>query len=162
MPKGVPKSKVNRAMPLWFFLDDQLHERLEVYRMKDELVAWNYAIGERVVYSLSAVKLRQKPAYRTDQVGAMLGRAKLTMLRYIEYGQIKPPAKGIRGNKSMQQTAYRWSDKDILDAHAFLCEYSNYRGPSRRELIAQLNQEEALYVARPDGTFVPTWKAKDF
>lgn len=161
MPSGVPNRKVNRAMPLWFYLDDQLHRRLKVHRVRDEVEAWNFATQQRVIYSYTALKLRQKVAYTTEQAGKILGRRPLTLLRYIEWGYVKPPAKGVKPGGHFKTTAYRWSDKDILGVHDYMKTLQGYKGPTRREVVAQLNQEEILYVQSDNG-FVPTWRAKEF
>lgn len=166
-----PAPKVNRRTPRWFYLDDKLHERLHVNRPQDVISCWDYSLNRQVIYGLSDVKKKMKVSYDTKQVGVLVNRAPLTLLRYIERGNIRPPQKGIRGGKNPVMAKYRWSDKNILEAHDWILNQGfndplearkPMETPTRRELRALLNQEDVMYVLNDDGNFVPTWRAKEF
>lgn len=170
-------SKTSRRKPSralnYFYLNGNLHKKLRINRAADEIITWCYPLGKRVTYTYSDVKRRKEPAFTTAEVSKMLNRKRQTIAVAIMEGNIRPPQAtyGLNGEKNMYK--YMWSEKDILEAHAFFltqhCGRPRKDGiivpmymPSVRELRAMIRQEEPLYVRTDDGEFVPVWRAPDF
>lgn len=176
-----------KGMPMWFFVDKQLHKRLKVDRSNDLILCWNFGEGKRVVYTLSSTKIKMRPCFSTNQAAEFLGKTKWLLLKYIQLGMLPTPIQALMpGQKKRQTTRYRWSEDDIMAARDFFAtrkenpadyDIAEYMGkgpnvgwqnpvkgevPTRRELRALMNNEEILYVKGKDGEFLPTWRAKDF
>lgn len=166
-----------KGIPIWFFIDRRLQKRLKVDRSNDLLLTWDFTYNKRVVYTLSSVRVKIKPCYSTKQAAQMLNRYNFTLLRYVESGDLRAPAMAIMPDQVRQQTTrWRWSEEDIMEARDFLATktavgdtYSLLEDrlpakevPSRQQLRALMNNEQVIYVQNPDGSFVPTWLAKDF
>lgn len=164
------RKKANKRkprLPNYFFFNDRLYKRLRVKRERDLVLVWSYSQDRRVGLTYSYVLNNQKPAFTTREVAEMIGRSYRTVVGAVQLGALEPPA--IYAYPSRKVHTYRWRDTDILKLHDwFLTQYKGGHGsttvqrglPSRRELIAMINQEEILYVKEGD-EFVPTWRAKD-
>lgn len=156
----------------YFFLNGMLHKKLVINRGADTVVCWNYPEERRMKYTYSDVLRRKEPAFTTTQVCKMVNRQRLTLEVAMRRGMIERPQHtyGLDENKRLRQ--YMWSEKDIMDLHAYLS--TVHRGRPRKdglitpqhlptpgELRAMIRQEgETLGVMR-DGVFVPTWRAKN-
>jgi len=155
----------------YFFLNQQLHKRLNSNRGKDLLTAWNYPERKKVSYSYTDVVRRHKKAFSTGEVANLLNRSVLTIERAIMRGDIARPQYTYRmgGTKTYK---FYWQEEDIMAAHEYLAsvhigrprndgEITNNSLPTPRELRALINDEDVLYIKQGD-TFVPTWRAKEF
>ena len=49
-----------------FYLNDELHKTLNVFRSEDMLIAWNYPQHKRVAYVLSDCRRNMQRAYIVD------------------------------------------------------------------------------------------------
>jgi hypothetical protein len=103
----------------------------------------------------------------------MLNRERQALEWAILDGNIEEPQYTYGLNAEKRKYKYMWSEKNILEAHAFLSTVHRGRPrkdgrvtpaplPTVRELRAMIRQEELLYVRTESGDFVPVWKAPDF
>ena len=157
----------------YFYLNDNLHKSLHINRGADTITTWCYPLHKRVAYTYSEVKKHKQPAYTTKEVGEMLNRSRLTLEHAILNGDIEPPQHTYGLNEHKRKFKYMWSEKDILEAHAYLSTVHRGRPrndglvtpahlPTIRELRAMIRQEQILYVRGEDGEFRPVWRAQDF
>lgn len=167
-------AKRKRSKPLrYFFLNGDLHKSMHINRSKDIIWAWNYPKAKRAAYTYSDVKKRAGKAFTTKQVCEMVGRTRLILERAIISGNINAPQMTYGLDENRRPHKYMWSEKDIMDLHAFMMTVHRGRPrrdglitssnlPTARELRAMIHQETVLYVKNDDGEFVPTWKATNF
>ncbi len=144
----------------YFFLNGKLHKILSSSRAKDTLVAWRYEDSKRVLYPYSDATKSMETAYSIKQVGDMLNKHRVTIQDYILEGKILTPQKiyPIGGSKDGWYK-YMFSEKDILDLHAYILESGHSKNvPSKAELLALLKHNFILYT-KTDSGFVPVWKA---
>jgi hypothetical protein len=164
--------KTSKKPIKYFYLNDKLHKKLHINRGADVIQTWCYPLSKRVTYTYTDVKKNLQPGFTTQEVGKMLNRHRLTLERAILAGSIERPQFIYGLNEQKKMVRYMWSEKDILDAHAFLSTVHTGRPrhdgvvtpkrlPTRGELRAMIRQSEILYVQR-DGKFVPVWDAEDF
>lgn len=167
----------------FFFLDGKLtpngptvpllHRSLHINRPKDQIITWCYPLHKRVTYTYSEVKKHKQPAFTTREVGKMLNRGRLTLERAILDGKIERPQYSYSLDTNKNMHGYQWSEKNIIEMHAYLCTVHRGRPrrdgrvtpqkmPTLRELRAMIRQEPLLYVRNEDGAFVPVWQAQDF
>jgi hypothetical protein len=157
----------------YFYLNGLLHKSLHINRGADKITTWCYPLTKRVTYTYSAVKKQKEPAYTTKEVGQMLGRDRQVLEWAIIDGNIEEPQHTYGLNADKRKYKYMWSEKDILEAHAYLGTVHRGRPrkdglvtsaplPTVRELRAMIRQEELLYVKTESGEFVPVWRAPDF
>jgi len=147
---------------VYFFLNDKIHKVLTRSRAKDELVAWCYPDGKRVLYSLALVEKTMKNAYSTAEVAQILNRHKITIEDYIIDGKIKTPQIVYPiGNPESTWYKFMFSESDVMDVHQFILDagYTNTL-PSKAELQAILKHNLILYTKTEEGNFVPVWKAE--
>lgn len=168
------KARRNKTSPLnVFFLNGKLHKKLRIVRPADTIETWCYPEHRRVAYTYSDVRKNYKPAFSTQQVADMLGKSGMTVQNAISAGGIETPAIMYSLNESKRKFAYRWSEEDIMNLHAYML--SIHRGrprndgkitpqqlPTAAELRAMIRQEQIFYVKMDDGSFRPTWRAQDF
>lgn len=165
-----PKSD-KRPKLKYFFLEGDLHKKLNINRGADTLTAWNYPQGKRMVYAYSIALKRYKPAFTTNEVAAMMMRERQVLIRAIKNGDIEVPQNTYALNEGKNFYQYMWSEDDIMDLLKFLStihrgrprkdgEITTQHLPTPVELRAIIRNEEPLYVRNGDA-FVPTWKAKD-
>lgn len=147
---------------LYFFINGKVHKVLKKSRARDELIAWCYPDGKRVLYSYSQVEKEMQTAYSIQEAAQLLNRHKVTLEDYILEGKIKQPQKVYPiGNPSSTWNKYMLSEKDILDIHQFILDAGYLRNlPSRAELNALLKHNMILYTKDSDGKFIPVWKAE--
>lgn len=168
-----PKRRKSSKTLRYFFLNDELHKTLNVYRPDDMLVAWNYPQRKRVAYVLSDCKLHMQRAYGINDVAKIFNRQRKSIFRYIYNGNIPAPAKSYPLHESTKEGKYFFSERDIFGLHDYLLTVSRGRprkdgqrvatdAPSRRELEAMLRNENILYVKTSDGEFSPVWKQPDW
>lgn len=131
-------------------------------RAKDELIAWCYPDGKRVLYSYNLVERNMENAYTVKDAAALLNRHKVTVEEYILAGKIKEPQKVYPiSNPDSTWFKFMLSESDILDIHQFILDAGYIRDlPSRTELQAILKHNLILYTKTNDGSFVPVWKAE--
>jgi hypothetical protein len=145
---------------LYFFLNNKLHKVIRMSRARDEIVAWCYSDKKRVLYSYIDAQKNMENAYTIKQVGAILGRHKVTIEEYILQGKITIPQKVYPISKP-ESTWYKFmfSESDILKLHEYILEAGYTKNiPSKAELRALLKNNMILYTKTVDG-FVPVWKA---
>src|SRR5574338_493126 len=160
------KRKRKRSEPLskYFYLEGDLHKRLHIQRGADILTAWNYPKYKRVGYTYTDVKRRAERAFTTVEVAEMLNRTRLTVELAILAGNIHPPQKTYH-LETWEDYQYLWSEKDIMEAHAYF--KTVHRGrprkdgmitpqllPSERELRAMIRGDAILYVKTEDGEYI--------
>jgi hypothetical protein len=159
-------------LPLYFFLNDELHKKFHINRGQDLLTAWNYPASKKVKASYSTTIRRHKPAFSTTDVCKMVNRGRLTIELAMKNGMIERPQHtyGLDENRNLFQ--YFWREEDIMNLLEYLAsvhrgrprndgEITTHDLPTPRELRAMINDEHVLYVKQGD-TYVPTWRAKEF
>ena len=156
------KRKSTTKKFLYFFLNNKIHRVLSSSRSKDEIIAWSYLDGKRVLYSHSQVLKNMESAYSTAQVAVLLNKHKVTIEDYILDGKIKRPQKVYPiGNPDSKWYKFMYSESDIMDIHEFILESGYSKNvPSKAELRALLKHSFILYTKSSDGKFVPVWKAE--
>ena len=146
----------------YFFLNGKVHKTLSSSRAKDTLVAWRYEDSKRVMYPYLEAKKNMETAYSIKEVGEMLNKHRVTIQDYILEGKILTPQKIYPIGKSPEDGWYKYlfSEKDILDLHAYILESGHSKNlPSKAELLALLKHNFILYT-KTDSGFVPVWKAE--
>jgi hypothetical protein len=130
-------------------------------RARDELVAWCYADKKRMLYSYVDVQKNMENAYTITQVGAILGRHRVTIEEYILQGKITTPEKVYPISKPESTwSKFMFSESDILKLHEYILEAGYTKNiPSKAELRALLKNNMILYT-KTDSGFVPVWKAE--
>lgn len=169
------KKKKPKAKPLrYFFFHGDLHKKIHISRGNDIIIAWNYPKGEAKKYSYTDVKRNGERAFSTRQVCDMVGRSKHRIDAAISAGNIRRPQVTYGMDAERNEYAYYWSEKDIMDLHAFLITVHRGRPrldgrvtaggglPTAAELRAMIRQGTVFYVKDSDGNFVPTWDAEKF
>lgn len=153
-----------KGTPIWFYIDGRLHKRISVDRSNDVLKCWDFTEQRPVVYALSSAKLRMRPCFNTNQVGALINRNPHRIRHLLADGELKEPMKACYpGRPIVQSTRWRWSEDDVMAARDYFAGKRHTDNiPTRRELRALMNQEDILYIQQGDGSFAPTWRAKDF
>lgn len=146
----------------YFFLNGKIHKVIKASRAKDEMIAWCYPDGKRVLYSYNLVEKNMENAYSVKDAGVLLNRHKVTIEEYILQGKIKKPQKVYPiSNPESKWFKFMFSESDILDIHQFILDAGYIRDlPSRAELQAILKHNLILYTKTNDGRFVPVWKAE--
>jgi hypothetical protein len=157
-----------------FFLNGDLHRKIEINRGKDIIVAWNYTKGRKMTYSYTDVLRRKQTAFPTKEVSQILNRSVLSLELAITNGSIKRPQYTYNiFDPDKKVSGFFWTEKDILDALDYFA--SLHRGrprkdggitaasdlPTPREVRAMMNNEQILYVKDGD-KFIQSWKAKEF
>lgn len=146
---------------LYFFLNNKLHKVIRSSRARDEMIAWCYPDKKRVLYSYADTQKNMENAYTIKQVGAIVGRHKVTIEEYILQGKIKEPQRVYPISKP-DSTWYKFmfSESDILKLHEYILEAGYTKDlPSKAELRALLKNNMILYT-KTDSGFVPVWKAE--
>lgn len=146
---------------LYFFLNNKLHKVIRSSRARDEMVAWCYPDKKRVLYSYADAQKNMENAYTIKQVGALVGRHKVTIEEYILQGKIQEPQRVYPISKP-DSTWYKFmfSESDILKLHEYILEAGYTKDlPSKAELRALLKNNMILYT-KTDSGFVPVWKAE--
>lgn len=179
--EGTGKNVRKKSRTLnYFYLDGELdgktkpllHKKLHINRAQDTITTWCYPLHKRVVYTYSDVLHSKGPAFTTKEVAKMLMCGHLRLERAILRGDIEAPQKTYGLNERRNPYGYRWSERDVLGAHAFLSTVhmgrprndgliNPKRMPTVRELRAMMRDEEILYVKQGDA-FLPTWRAENF
>lgn len=164
-----PKKKPLR----YFFYKGDLCKKIHINRGSDIITAWNYPKRKLEPYVYSDVKKNGEPAYGTVQVLNMLNRKDRRIISVsIANGDINEPQRTYGLDEKQNGYAYYWSEKEILDFHAFLSTQHQGRPrkdgrvnpgnlPTKSELQAMLRQGTVFYVKVGD-EFVPTWDAEKF
>ena len=147
---------------LYFFLNGKIHKVLKRSRARDELIAWSYPDGKRMLYSYSQVEKNMQHAYSTKEAASLLNKHKVTLEEYILQGKIKQPQRVYPiGNPNSTWNKYMLSESDILDIHQFIIDTGYSKNtPSKAELQALLKHNMILYTKSSEGNFVPVWKAE--
>lgn len=169
---GKPRKRNVRPKLYYFFINGKLHKRLHVNRGSDQLTAWNYPDGKRMVYSYTDVLKRHQKAFTTPQVAKLIGRNPETVARAIWSDSIPEPQFTYGLDENRNKYKYMWREEDIVALHEYLS--TVHKGaprkdggitpqalPTLREIRAMINEEEILYIKQDDDTFIPSWRAKD-
>jgi hypothetical protein len=146
----------------YFFLNGKVHKVLSSSRAKDLIIAWSYEDSKRVMYPYLEAKKSMENAYSIKQVGEMLNKHRVTIQDYILEGKILTPQKIYPIGKTSEEGWYKYlfSEKEILDLHAYILESGHSKNvPSKAELLALLKHNFILYT-KTDSGFVPVWKAE--
>lgn len=146
----------------YFFLNGKVHKVLSSSRAKDLIIAWRYEDSKRVMYPYLEAKKSMENAYSIKQVGEMLNKHRVTIQDYILEGKILTPQKIYPIGKTSEEGWYKYlfSEKEILDLHAYILESGHSKNvPSKAELLALLKHNFILYT-KTDSGFVPVWKAE--
>jgi len=162
----------------FLYINDELHRKLKINKSKDIYTAQNTRTGEVRTYSYFVVRETHKMAYNTREVGEMLGRTPDRIRALISKGVVDPQKQSYNHFTGIQEFKTR---PNVKTTHTGRCEYyfkpeevhmlrdhieltaSNNRVvPSKAQLEALMDQSVVLYVKKGDGTFVPTWKAKEY
>lgn len=179
--KGEGKTTRKKSRTLnYFYLDGDLdgklrpllHKKLHINRGQDTITAWCYPLHKRVAYTYSDVLHSKQNAFTTVEAAKMLMRSRLTLERAILNGDIEAPQMTYGLNERKNNFKYMWSERDVLNAHAYLSTVhmgrprrdglvSPRRMPTVRELRAMMRDQEILYVKVGD-EFKPTWRAENF
>lgn len=169
------KSKRRRSAKTlrYFFLNNELHKTINIFRSEDLLITWNYPQHKRVAYVLSDCKLHMQRAYGINEVAEMFNRNRKSIFRYIYNGNIPAPQKSYPLHESSKEGKYFFSENDIFNLHDYL--KTVYVGrprkdggrsvtdsPSKRELEAILRNDTILYIKTSDGEYAPVWKQPDW
>lgn len=156
----------------YFYLNGNLHKKLHINRGIDQITTWCYPLAKRIAYSYTDVKKRKEPAFTTKEVTKMLNRNRVVLEEAIMYGNIERPQFTYGLDENRKMCKYMWSEKNILEMHAFLSTVHRGRPrkdglvtpqrlPTVRELRAIIRNDEVLYVKVGD-EFKPVWQAEDF
>jgi hypothetical protein len=168
-----PKGNKRPSLPLYFYINEQVHRRLRINRGQDIVVTWNYPEGKKITYNYTDTLRRFKPCFGTQAVAKMVMRKRLVIDIALRDGMIERPQRTYSLDESRKPLFYMWSEKDILDLLAYLSTVHRGRPrkdgqitpaylPTPREVKAMINGEgETLWVKQGDN-FVPTWRAKEF
>lgn len=162
----------NRLIPLYFYLDGDLHKVLRTNRSQDLVWAWNYKEHKQVIHVFSEARRKHGKAYTIAQVSDMIGRHRVIIEKYILEGKIRTPQRAYALH-SKKPGAYYFSDKDVYELHDYLLTVHRGRPrkdgiitpsgiPSRAELRAMLVTGYATYIKNEDGEFVQVWKENDW
>ena len=168
-------TQTKRPTLKYFFINDQLHRKLEINRGKDLLTAWNFPEGKKVSFSYTDVLKRYEKAFTTKEVGAMINRTPTSIKNAIGCGMLRVPQYTYDiTDPDKRLFQYMWSEKDILETLDYFSEVHRGRPrkdggqtaaanlPTPREVRAMIHEEgETLYIQSGD-TFIPTWRAKGF
>lgn len=149
-----------------------LHKSLYINRSTDTIIAWCYPLEKRVAYTYSDVRRKMDPAFTMAEVCKMLNRSRQTIERAILNGDLSEPQFTYGLNEHKKKYKYMYHEKDIMEAHAYLCTLHRGRPrkdglvrntnlPSARELRAIVRQQPIMGYLDGDGKFVPTWLAED-
>lgn len=164
------RQKKPRLRPLrYFFYRGDLHKKIHIHRPNDVITAWNYKTGSLEKYVYSDVRRNGESAFSTRQVEKMVNRSQKTIKNLIQHGMIRKPQATYGLDANRNEYAYYWSEKDIMDLHAYLStvHYGRPRNdglvtpkpmPTASELRAMIRQGTVFYIKVGD-EFVPTWKA---
>lgn len=154
--------QTNRKKFLYFFLNGKIHKVLSRSRARDELYAWCYPDGTRVLYSLAQVEKNMQNAYSMVQVAEMLNKHKVTIEDYIIEGKIRTPQRIYPiGKPESRWYKFMFNEGDIMELHQFILDAGYTKNlPSKAELQAILKHNLILYTKTTDGKFVPVWKAE--
>lgn len=162
--------KRSKAMPLYFFLNGDLHRRIHINRPGDSITTWNYPQARLITYVYSDVRRMAERAFTTQQVCDMINRGWRSVIQVVLDEEIRTPQHTYTIDEKRHKYKYMWNEENIMELHAYFA--SVHRGrprkdglitpapmPSARELRAMIRQESILYVKQGD-EFVPTWKAE--
>lgn len=154
----------------YFYLNGELHRSLKITRAADTIKTYNFAKGQTQTYVYSDVRKMHHKAFTTTEVAAMVNRSWRRIMGFIADGEIRAPQHVYVPDNPDRVVKYMWSEKDIMDLHAYLLtihrgrprkdgEITPGRTPTATELRAMIRQEAILYVKRGD-EFIPTWRAE--
>lgn len=155
----------------YFFLEGDLHIKLNINRGKDLLTAWNYPSGKKVTYHYTDALRRMEKAFTTKEVGELVNRSRVSIEMAVLGGHIHEPQYTYALNENRNKYKWMWREKDIMELHEYLSGIHWGRPrkdglvtpkalPTPRELRAMIHDEAILYVKDGD-TFIPSWRAKN-
>mgnify|MGYP003328920273 FL=1 len=166
------RKKVDRRI-LYFYLNDALHRALQINRVEDTIIAWNFLESKRVAYNYTDVQKNKRHAYSISEVAKLLNRHVDTIKRHLRAGDIPRPQQAHALDDKTKLGRYYFSDEDIRGAREFFKTVHIGRPrldgnitasniPSKTELEALLRNETVLYAKSDDGNFVPVWKQPEW
>ena len=156
----------------YFYMNGKLHKILRVDKPKDLVECYIFKEKKRVLYAWTAVRKNRRPNFTRRDVAKFFNRHPVVISRYILQGKIPAPEKSFDLTTG-KPGDYHWSEEDILRLHDYLLtvhkgqprrdgHITNYRLPSRAELIAMMRTGSTVYIQSSDGTFVPMWRAEEW
>lgn len=161
---------MNGKTPRFFAFHGELCKRLHINRGGDLIVVYNFAQERQATYSYTDVRNNAERVFSTKEVAAMVKRDVHRISMHIAEGHVRRPQKShsLTGN-SPYRNAYWWTEKDIMDYHAYLTTvhigrprldgYINTRDlPTARELRAMIHQNLVTYIKNDKDEFIPTWE----
>lgn len=153
----------------FFYLNGDLHKKLEINRGKDRLVAWNFAKHKRAVYNYTDTLRFMDPAFTTKQVCAMLNRGRVSIENAIKDGMIERPQFAYTLDERRRITKYMWHEDNILMALDYFASIPQGRPRKDGRITAASNlptPREVRAMVRHGGKpaegeqFTPTWRAR--
>lgn len=163
----------------FLYINGDLHRKLRTNKTQDIYVAQNTQTGKVMTYSYAVVRETHKMAYTTTEVATMLGRSSRRIRYFIRMGVVSPQkqSKNAYTGSHMTPTGkvtgtgrceYHMTPEEVHEirdymAHSLGPQAGESRAvPSKAQLEALMSQNVVLYVKASDGSFVPTWKAKEY
>jgi hypothetical protein len=155
-----------------FYLNGKLHKILRIDKPKDLVECYIFSEQKRVLYAWTAVRKNRRPVFTRRDVAEFFNRHPVVISRYINSEKIPAPQKSHELTTKAPGDYY-WSEEDILRLHDYLLTVhkghprddgliTNYRLPSRAELISMMRTGSNIYVQSADGKFVPMWRAEEW
>ena len=153
-----------------FFLDDHLHRVIHQNKARNVLTAYDFVDHKIKVYPYSEVEAQKENAFSLKEVGRMLNRNRVSLMRYFErlgwdVQHEYSLDTGIKG-------AFFLSETQVMKLRDFMSTVHRGRPrkdgrttcskvPTREEVRSMVQSGRVLYVKEND-EFVPVWKARDW
>lgn len=153
-----------------FFLESRLHRVIHQNKAQNALTAYDFFDHKVKVYPYSEVESQKENAFSLREVGKMLNRNRVSLMRYFEklgwtLQQEYSLDSGIPG-------AYFLSETEIMKLRDYMSTVHRGRPrkdgrttcskvPTREEVRSMIQSGRVLYVKEND-QFVPVWKARDW
>lgn len=164
------KKKVPRKR--YFYWNGEVHKVLRIVYPQNLVEAWNFPQRKSVALLYTDYRRDAGVALQTHDVADLFNVEVKVLKRALQRGDIARPQRTYALDGRFNARDYRWSEKDILDAHdALLSRHMgrprrdgkitpNKNLPTRAELIAKLRGEQTLYIQTDDGRMVPVFEAQ--
>jgi hypothetical protein len=153
----------------YFFIGEHLFKVIKAVKTRNELVAWSFKDGKRVLFAWHWWKNTKQNAYTLTATAQLLDRPNKRIDVGIREGLLPAPHVPYNlktGNKS--SLAY-YSEDQVLEIHSVFADM--HKGhprndgidapapmPSREDLINMMKNDIVVYVKNGD-KYVPIWKA---
>jgi hypothetical protein len=169
--RPIPGTGLKRVTKIYFFLDGVLHRKVRINRALDLIYCVKYPEYVMVAYPWRETRKKQRRAYTTTEVCALVNRGKRQLRLHIERGNIKPPHRAQRpGGKGWW---YFFSEEDIMEIREFFAGVhygrprkdgmvTSFKVPPREQLRRDLGKTRTVYVKNDEGELVPVWLAEEY